>query len=242
MDGRMIVRVMEYASRIAVGNVTEDGDGRFTMRLPHACVVYIRSTRNTPDKLTMNVEFPGGERVAYDMPLLKVREYTKDQLFTKDLLMLLPYYLVRYEKDCRAAGEVEDEGEADRRMGTFMRECRDVLDRLAEKCSAREQQYMLQTLADLIIEVAMYLAPEDRREEVRAMGGTVIRTRAQILREEGEAIGEARGELIGELNAKRATAEKLSKRGMPLDEIADIVEYGVDTVRQWLSGGVTTAR
>lgn len=45
---------------------------------------------------------------------------------------------------------------------------------------------MFQTLADLIIGIAMYLAPNNEREKVEIMGETVIKTRAQILREEEE--------------------------------------------------------
>jgi len=47
------------------------------------------------------------------------------------------------------------------------------------------KQYLFQTLADLILEVARYLAPDNGKGEVEAMGGTVIKTRAQIIMEQG---------------------------------------------------------
>ena len=227
-DGRMIIRIMEYAMSIALENASENEDGSFTIKFPSSCVIYLRSTNKTPDKLVMHVEFPDGENVAVDVPLLKVKEYTKEQLFQKDLLLLLPYYLMRYEDDCKEAGKLENQEEADRRMSVFMEECEDLLGRLSSRCSEKEQQYMFQTLADLIIEIAMYLAPKNEKEKVRNMGGTVIETRAQILREEGEE------------KKARETAKKLQQRGNTPADIADIVGYAVEVVEKWL--GLTPAQ
>lgn len=78
-----------------------------------------------------------------------------------------------------------------------------------------------------LLEIAMYLAPKNRREKVGAMGGTVIKTRAQILREEGIEQGEAK-------HAKDTTL-RLFKKGMNPEEIAESVGYGVDIVYKWLA-------
>ncbi len=261
-DGRMIIRIMEYAAAIAIENAAEAGDGSFRMRFPSSCVVYLRSSGNTPDKLTMHVDFPNGESVAFDVPLLKVREYTKDELFQKDLLMLLPYYLMRYEEECRAAGRAEGQDEADQRMSVFMEECGDVLGRLSEACAKREQQYLFQTLADLILEVARYLAPDNEKGRVEAMGGTVLKTRAQIIMEQGiekgikqgiekgiekgikQGIekGIEKGIEQGEMKAKRETAFSLANMGMPPEKIAQAVKVGMDTVKQWLEGEAALAK
>lgn len=170
----------------------------------------------------MHMEFPTGENVAVDVPLLKVKEYTKEQLFQKDLLMLLPYYLMRYEDDCKEADRLDDQEEADAKMAVFMEECEDLLGKLSDRCSAKEQQYMFQTLADLIIEIAMYLAPKNEREKVEIMGGTVIKTRAQILREEGEE------------KKARETARDMYDDNMSIEKIAKYVKYPVEVIEQWL--------
>ena len=34
----------------------------------------------------------------YRVPTVKVERYTKDSIFEKNLLMLLPFYVMRYEK------------------------------------------------------------------------------------------------------------------------------------------------
>lgn len=72
---------------------------------------------------------------------------------------------MRYEDDCKETGKLENQEEADRRMSVFMKECEDLLGRLLDRYSEKEQQYMFQTLADLIIEIAMYLAPKNEKRE-----------------------------------------------------------------------------
>lgn len=96
------------------------------------------------------------------------------------------------------------------------------------RCSEKEQQYMFQTLVDLIIEIAMYLAPKNEKEKVRNMGGTVIETRAQILREEGE-----------EKKAKEM-AKDMHADHIGIETIAKYVRYPVEVVEKWL--GLTPAQ
>ena len=54
-------------------------------------------------------------------------------------------------------------------------------------------------------------------------------------REDGIVQGMEQGVGIGELRAKKTTAEKLSRIGMPIDKIAGIVDVSVQQVEEWLS-------
>jgi len=224
-DGKMIIRIMEYATAIAIEHAIENEDGSFRMKFPSSCVIYLRSTKNTPDKMLMHVDFPNGESVIFDVPLLKVQEYTKDELFQKNLLILLPYYLMRYEKECKKARKMENQEEIDGKLKTFMEEFENIINRLSEICVEKEQQYLFQTLADLIIEIAMYLVPEQEKGRIGAMGGTIIKTRAQIILEQGIE--------KGEMKKAKETAASLAERGFAPTEIADIIKVNKDIVIQW---------
>lgn len=68
------------------------------MEFPRSCVLYLRNSRNTPDFLEVDVVFPDGGCHLYRVPAIKVENYTKDKIFEKSLLMLLPFYIMRYEK------------------------------------------------------------------------------------------------------------------------------------------------
>ncbi len=47
--------------------------------------------------------------------------------------------------------------------------------------------------------------------------------------------GERRGLKKGEIKKAKQMVYKLSDRGMPCDEIADVVEFGTDIVREWIA-------
>ncbi len=254
-DGRMVIRIMEYAAAIAIENAQERQDGSFHMKIPNSCVICLRPMWRATDKLTMHVEFPGGECVAFDVPLLKVQEYTKDELFRKNLLMLLPYYLMRYEKELKEIGKLEPglQEEAEQRMEVFLEEYRDICDRLFAACEVSQSYYLYTALAEQIKSIAEYLAPKDQKERVAAMGGTVIKPQAQIILEQGIEQGLERGIEQGLERGieqglergieqgKRETVFSLAEMGMPLEQIAQAVKIGVDTVKQWLEGGVDQA-
>lgn len=57
----------------------------------------------------MEMEMPDGTIVNYQVPILCVQKYTKDEIFQKKLLFLLPFYILRYEKDKKKIDEDEKE-------------------------------------------------------------------------------------------------------------------------------------
>lgn len=194
-DGRMLIRVMEYAAAIAIEKAERKEDGSFRVRFPNSCAIYLRSTKNTPDKLTAHVEFPGDECICFNVPLLKVQEYTKEKIFQKNLLMLLPYYLMRYEKELGEIGKLsaEQQEEADHGMEVFLEEYRDICDRLLTVGEARQDYYLYTLLTEQIKTVAEYLTPGNEKERVINMGGTVIKPLAQIMLEQGMEQGMEQG-------------------------------------------------
>lgn len=54
--------------------------------------------KRTPDFLEVELILPDSQMCVYRVPTVKVEHYTKDSIFEKKLLMLLPFYIMRYEK------------------------------------------------------------------------------------------------------------------------------------------------
>lgn len=77
---------------------TEKVDGRYCVEFPRSCVLYLRSGKRTPDFLEVELILPDSQMCVYRVPTVKVEHYTKDSIFEKKLLMLLPFYIMRYEK------------------------------------------------------------------------------------------------------------------------------------------------
>ena len=64
---------------------------------PNTAVLYLRSYRKMPDKMKYVIKTPGGT-VEYDIPIMKMQEYSLDDIFAKGLLMLIPFYIFSHEK------------------------------------------------------------------------------------------------------------------------------------------------
>ena len=82
--------MIEYDFATAVEFARKQGR-RYRMEFPRSCVLYLRNSRNTPDFLEVDVVFPDGGCHLYRVPAIKVENYTKDKIFEKSLLMLLPF-------------------------------------------------------------------------------------------------------------------------------------------------------
>lgn len=95
-DGSMVLRMIEYDFFIALEHA-EKVDGSYKMKFPQSAVLYLRHTQNTPDIIKINVEFPNGEIISYETPIIKTQKYTEDELLAKQLFFLIPYYILRYE-------------------------------------------------------------------------------------------------------------------------------------------------
>ena len=68
-----------------------------TVTFPNTAVLYLRSYRKMPDKMKYVIKTPGG-MVEYDIPIMKMQEYSLDDIFAKGLLMLIPFYIFSHEK------------------------------------------------------------------------------------------------------------------------------------------------
>ena len=53
----------------------------------------------------MELKLPDGQVCVYRVPTVEVERYTKDSIFEKNLLMLLPFYVMRYEESAHTIGE-----------------------------------------------------------------------------------------------------------------------------------------
>jgi len=90
-EGRITIRLFEYDAQIALdeGVVTEE---TLTVTFPNTAVLYLRMRKKTPDKMKYVIVTPGGT-VQYDIPIMKVQKYSLDEIFEKQLLMLIPFYI-----------------------------------------------------------------------------------------------------------------------------------------------------
>ena len=193
-DTTMAIRMIEYDFSIAVENAQKQGR-RYRMDFPKSCVLYLRSGNNTPDFLEVEMALANGNIVLYQIPTIKLETYTKDGIFEKNLLMLLPFYIMRYEKD------IHEMSENPELFQCLLNEYEEIRINLVKELSGADKAALYMDLNKLIIKIADYICQSEevvRKGIGEVMGGKVLELESERLWAEGKAIGEVEGEARGE--------------------------------------------
>lgn len=192
-DTTMAVRMIEYDFAIALEH-RKKIDGKYYVEFPRSCVLYLRSGRKTPDFLEVKLILPDRQVCEYRVPTVKMEHYTKDSIFEKKLLMLLPFYVMRYEK---TADIIEKDPE---KFQGLLNEYEYIRNKLEREISYSGRAELYTDLNKLIIRISDYIFRN--KEKIRKgvgeiMGGKVLQLESERLREEGMAIGKAEGKEEG---------------------------------------------
>lgn len=191
-DTTMAIRMIEYDVAIAVENAEKQGR-RYRIEFPRSCVLFLRNSGNTPDYLEADVIFPDGKTHVYSIPAIKMADYTKDHIFEKNLLMLLPFYIMRYEKkkhDMRKNLEL---------LQILLDEYDEIRINLEKELTETGKAELYTNLTKLIVKIADHIF--EKEEDIRkgigdVMGGKVLELESERLKAEGEA---RLGDLINRL-------------------------------------------
>jgi len=89
--------MFEYDAQIALDDHTIYGAG-LTVSFPHSGVLALRYAKSAKDTMKITVVTPGGQ-VSYTVPIIKVQQYSLNELFEKKLLFFLPFYIFSHEKE-----------------------------------------------------------------------------------------------------------------------------------------------
>lgn len=190
----MAIRMVEYDFAIALENGRRIGR-KYYLEFPKSCVIYLRCTKNTPDFQEVEMKLPDGQVCEYRIPTVKVEHYTKDSIFEKNLLMLLPFYVMRYEE---SAYTLDKDSE---KLQKLLREYEDIRIKLEKDLSRFGRAEVYTDLNKLIVRISDYIFRKEekvKRGVDKVMGGKVLQLESERLREEGMAIGKARGKAEGE--------------------------------------------
>lgn len=228
-DSSMAVRIFEYASQIALDE-GEISVNRLTVTFPHSAVLYLRSSKMTPDEMHIEIKTPGGS-ITYSIPVMKMQVYTIDDIFEKNLLFLIPFYIFTHEKELEECDKNED------KLEILKQEYEDIKKRLEDKTVEGEiDEYTKCTIADMSKKVLEHLA--DKYENVKkgvglVMGGRILDYEAKTIKNEGLREGKSEG--------RKEAARNLIRAGkMSLEEIAECVNLTLDELNVLVSEGAVT--
>ncbi len=233
-DGTMALRMVEYDFHIALENVEKTSQG-YRIRFPESAVLYLRHGKTTPDEIQMEVVFPDNATVTYRVPIIKVQQYTEDDIIGKQLYFLIPYAIMKYE---HAGKEVLSKISAE--YEAFYRGMLDARD------EGLLNEYDMSNIIDFTNRLASYLFEENqemKREVNAVMGGEVLETYADRMiakgRLEGEIEGERKGRLEGEIEGERrgrleGKVAILHELDFTIDKIAERLSLSVEQVKEIL--------
>ena len=214
-DSTMILRMIEYDFAIGL-EYAEKEEGLYKIRFPHSCVLYLRGD-NPKDCMNLKLVFPDGQSVNYKVPVLRMQWYSLEELLAKNLVMLLPFYIIRYEK---LRDQLEIDGTLRKELYTEYR----AIERYLEKIFLQKgQEKSFRDMMELINRITGYIFLKSKKIKEglgEIMGGQVLELESDRLIKKGEQIGLARGsiEKLAELVAKRM------RKGDTAEQIAELLE------------------
>ena len=191
-DSSMLLRIFEYDSQIALDTSVLDNN-TLHMKFPNSAMLYLRSTSATPDYMRIVIEFPKGS-FEYEVPVMKVKDYSLEKIFEKGLLFLLPFYIFSHEKHFKAYEQDSS------KLASLLEEYKAIsqeLDKLVQAGAISE--YIKCTIQDMTGRVIEQLAEEKYKhvqEGVRSiMIGKVLDYEAKDILQKGINQGLAQGRL-----------------------------------------------
>ena len=195
-DSTMLMRIFEYDSQIALDDAILKGS-TLHVKFPNSGMLYLRSTSATPKYMTIVIEFPKGS-FEYEVPVIKVKDYSLEKIFNKGLLFLLPFYIFSYEKRFEAYEHDSN------KLASLLEEYKAIskeLDNLVQVGAITE--YVKCTIQDMTGRVVEQLAENYKhvQEGVRSiMIGKVLDYEAKDILQKGIAQGINEGLAQGRLS------------------------------------------
>ena len=193
-DGRVIIRMVQYNMMSALADANYE-KAVIRTRIDDSGVLFLRSTSQTPDVMTVELTVPQNKVISYQIPVLKIQNYTLDSILEKKLYLLLPFLFFNYEKQLRLAKEDQ----------MIYEQIQNLYAQILQNLESHTEQglinaYEASTLYDAlrIVLEGLGRTNESEKEVKQIMGGKLLEFSADHIYYAGEAAGEQKGEKKGE--------------------------------------------
>ena len=227
-DGTIMYRVFEYDSQIALQD-SKMRKEKLVVKFPSTAVLYLRHNEQTPDQMMMEIQMPGAT-CSYPVPILKVQNYTIEEIFEKDLLFLIPFHLFAYEKDFQEY-ELDEE-----RLTELTHVYEGIVEKLDTYAMERRiDEYTKRTIIDMSKKVLEHLTKKysNIKERVGAiMGGKILDYEAKDILNAGRVEGREEGLTLGKKEKLQELVAKKVQKGLSVSEIADMLEESEEVIQE----------
>ena len=187
-DSTMILRMIEYDFAISV-EYAEKVHGVYRMQFPHSCILYLRGDVREKT-VSMELQFPDNQVVQYKVPVIRIEWYSIKEILEKDLIMLLPFYIMRYEK---MKYQLENDEVLREKLFQEYEMIAEYLERKFLNNGLEKEFRDVRELISKIVEYSFSESKNVRKGLGEIMGGQVLELESDRLIKKGEARGKELG-------------------------------------------------
>lgn len=103
-DDAISIRMVEYDTHIAILYGSDNGyknDSR-VLHYPHSLILYLGNNQTVPNQSSCRIHLPNGTETLYSVPIMKVQDYSLQDIHNHHLSILLPFVLLRFRPRLKA--------------------------------------------------------------------------------------------------------------------------------------------
>lgn len=192
--GDIAVRMLEYDMNIALVHGLEytgiDGKNhvhKYSVKFPQSAILYLDNAKKAPGMESCVMTFPDGTEYEYHVPVLNVQGYAPEAAGEKGLVLLFPFFPIRFRN----------------RFEAILKK-KDVPEKLAEACEEMEtlKKDLTKFIADCIIII-------NRAEENGTMSNRVCADTVELMGKACDYLFKKEPELLREVHETMEPAIKL---------------------------------
>lgn len=217
-DPTMHVRMLEYDTAIGLEYLSCI-DGELHLSLPQSFVLYLASTSKTVLP-SINIHFTNNCNVLYHPRPVYLSDYSLEEIFQKNLIFLLPFYIIRYRYK-NNTGQITEDSNTFR---TLLKEYRSIRKYLTDRLFNQEKEHFYLRIIELINRIINYIFTDNdavRKGLGDIMGGQILELETDRLIENSIEQGRKRGIEQERESSIRILIHILQKKNFSRNEICD---------------------
>ncbi len=215
----ILIRMLEYGVQDAIED-REVTHNKISIKFPKAGLVVLRDRGNPPNSAVIEFETPGG-LVNYNVPIIRMRDYDINSLFSQKIYFLIPFYFFNQESRLKEYNNSKEEIEE------FVELYCSIIERLKElpesELSLRSKGVIIKQMEQVIYRLA-YKRKNIKDKVGDIMGGNVVKM--DWLEKYDAAVEQA-----VEQGVEKAASKLLSK-GKTVEEVAELLDMDIEKVQE----------
>ena len=211
-DHQMVIRMLSYDLHFAMQHceTEQDAAGEMILHFPRSVVLYPEKNGKIPDRLRCRIIFQDDSEHTYQVPTVKMQDYSMEEIQRKHLILFIPYVLLRLRPQLESRNGIRKE-----ELTSLVNSVIVILNEEVQLRNITElQQKDILELFNRASKKIFTHYPEYRRE-VSSMTELKIKTLSMQLAEQEAALAEQKAALAekdAELADKDAMIAELKKQ------------------------------